>query len=251
MFGLAEDTSESLGPPLEERAEWPEDERLKAERDTLGLYLTGHPIKAWEDELALMTHGKIADQIAAMPRPEEGARARRGNKRSAIVAGLVVELRRMKKGKRIIVVLDDGSGRIECPLFEDKAAEYGHLLVADKLVIIDGSLQYDDFTDGFRLNANTVMDIGDARARYASRVLLRLQASAAPDIDALVGCVDRHRAEAGCDIVLRYANDQARAVFTLGETRVRVCDELLADLRHLVGADRVQVRYRRVQSPVH
>ena len=250
MFGLAEDAADNMGPPLEERPEWPEDERLKAERDTLGLYLTGHPIKAWEDELALMTNGKIADQIAAMPRPEEGGRGRRGNKRSAIVAGLVVEVRRMKKGKRIIVVLDDGSGRIECPLFEEKAAEYGHLLAADKLVIVEGNLQYDDFTDGFRLNANTVMDIGEARARYASRVLLKLQAPTVPDIEALAGCVDRHRTEAGCDVVLRYANDRARAVFTLGETRVRICDELLADLRHLVGADQVQVRYRRAQTPV-
>lgn len=249
MFGLAAD-ADTAGPPMETVAEWPEDERLRAERDTLGLYLTGHPIKAWEDELALMTHGKIADQVAAMPRPEEGGRGRRGAKRAAIVAGLVVEVRRMKKGKRIIIVLDDGSGRIECPLFEDKAAEYGHLLAADKLVIVDGNLQYDDFTDGFRLNANSVMDINGARQRYASRILLQLRSEAAPDVEALVGCVDRHRADAGCDVVVRYANAQARAVLTLGDTRVRVCDELLSDLRTLVGADRVQVRYRRAQTTV-
>ncbi|MES1925173.1 DNA polymerase III subunit alpha [Salinisphaera sp. T31B1] len=249
MFGLAED-AETAGPPLETRPEWPEDERLRAERDTLGLYLTGHPIRAWEDELALMTGGKIADQVAAMPRPEEGGgRNRRGQKRAAVVAGLVVEVRRMKKGRRIIVVLDDGSGRIECPLFEDKAAEYGHLLSADKLVIVDGKLSFDDFTDGFRLNAETVMDIDGARERYASRILLQLRASRGVDVDALAGCMHRYRAEeAGCDVVVRYANDQARAVLTLGDTRVRVCDGLLTDLRHLVGADRVQVRYRRAQA---
>ena len=247
MFGLAEDADNS-GPPLEVLAEWPEDERLRAERDTLGLYLTGHPIRAWEAELALMTHGKIADQVAAMPRPEEGARARRADKRAAIVAGLVVEVRRMKKGRRIIVVLDDGSGRIECPLFEDKAAEYGHLLTADRLVIVDGTLQYDDFTDGFRLNANSVMDIDGARERYASRIMLQLQAESGVDVDALAGCVDRYRAEAGCDVVLRYANADARAVLTLGETRVRVCNGLLDDLRGLVGAEAVQVRYRRAQT---
>ena len=248
MFGLAE-SADSAGPPLEERPEWPEDERLRAERDTLGLYLTGHPIKAWEDELALMTGGKIADQVAAMPRPEEGARGRRGAKKSAVLAGLVVEMRRPKKGKRVILTLDDGSGRVECPLFEEKAAEYQHLLGTDKLVIVEGKLQYDDFSDGFRLSAETVMDIDGARARFASRILLQLQASWGVDVDALAGCMDRYRAEeAGCDVVVRYANDQARAVLTLGETRVRVCDGLLADLRHLVGADRVQVRYRRAQA---
>jgi DNA polymerase-3 subunit alpha len=247
MFGLAE-SPDTAGPPLERLDEWPEDQRLKAERDTLGLYLTGHPIKAWEEELALMTHGKIADQIAAMPRPEEGAGrgGRRNGKRNAIVAGLVVEVRRMKKGKRIIVVLDDGSARIECPLFEDKAAEFGHLLTADRLVIVEGSLQYDDFTDGFRLNANNVMDVEGARARFASRILLQLQSEARLDMDALAGCVERYRADAGCDVVVRYANAEARAVLTLGETRLRICDGLLADLRTVVGADKVQVRYRRV-----
>ncbi|WP_423820779.1 DNA polymerase III subunit alpha [Salinisphaera sp. SPP-AMP-43] len=250
MFGLAE-TPDTAGPPLEELAEWPEDERLRAERDTLGLYLTGHPIKAWEDELENMTDGKIADQVAAMPRPEEGGNSRRSPRKNAIVAGLVVEVKRMKKGKRIIVVLDDGSARIECPLFEDKAAEYGHLLAADKLVIVDGSLQYDDFSDGFRLNANSVMDIEGARQAYASRILLQLQSEAALDVDALAGCVDRYRADAGCDVVLRYANAEARAVLTLGDTRLRLCNDLLTDLQTLVGADKVQVRYRRAQSNVN
>ncbi|RJS95328.1 DNA polymerase III subunit alpha [Salinisphaera sp. Q1T1-3] len=248
MFGLAE-TPDTAGPPLETLDEWPEDERLRAERDTLGLYLTGHPIKAWEAELADMTNGKIADQVAAMPRPEEGG-GRRRERKEAIVAGLVVEVRRMKKGKRIIVVLDDGSARIECPLFEDKAAEYGHLLAADKLVIVEGSLSYDDFSDGFRLNANRVMDIEGARAAYASRILLQLQSEARLDVNALAGCVDRYKAPSGCDVVLRYANDEARAVLTLGETRLALCDDLLSDLRRVVGADAVQVRYRRAQSSV-
>ena len=250
MFGLAEST-ESAGPPLETLPEAPEDERLRAERDVLGLYLTGHPIKAWEAELADMTHGKIADQVAAMPRPEEGG-GRRRERKSAIVAGLVVELRRMKKGKRIIVVLDDGSGRIECPLFEDKAAEFGALLQADKLVIIEGSLSYDDFSDGFRLNANNVMDIEGARAAYASRILLQIQSEGRIDVDGLVdnlaGCIDRYKADSGCDVVVRYENDTAKAVLTLGDTRLELCDGLLTDLRALVGADHVQVRYRRALS---
>ena len=91
-------------------------------------------------------------------------------------------------------------------------------------------------------------DIDGARERYASRIMLQLQAESGVDVDALAGCVDRYRAEAGCDVVLRYANADARAVLTLGETRVRVCNGLLDDLRGLVGAEAVQVRYRRAQT---
>lgn len=249
MFGLGDAGAEDdSGPALTVVAEWPEDERLRAERDTLGLYLTGHPIKRWEDELALFTHGKIAALVAAMPRPEECAQARRSDKRAAVVAGFVVDVRRMRKGRRVVVVLDDGSARIECPLFEEKAEQAAHLLVQDKLLVVDGSLSYDDFSDDFRLNANEVMDIAGARQRYANRVLLNVGSDQGLDVDALAGCIDRYREDDGCGIALRYVNDTARAVLTIGDARVRVCDDLLADLRGLVGARAVKVRYRRASS---
>src|SRR5699024_5938566 len=173
---------DSDGPPLSLIEEWPDEQRLRAERDTLGLYLTGHPIKAWEDELARFVDGKIADLVENMPRPEEGVRARRSDAKPVVMAGFVVEVRRMRKGRRVIIVLDDGSARIECPLFEEKAEEAQHLLVQDKLLVVDGKLGYDDFTDGFRLNANNVMDIAGARERYARRVMLTLGKGLALDV---------------------------------------------------------------------
>ncbi|NNC23165.1 DNA polymerase III subunit alpha [Salinisphaera sp. USBA-960] len=243
MFGLGIAATANASE-LAAIADWPTDERLRAERDTLGLYLTGHPIKAFESELAAMTHGTIAEQVAAMSRSEEsGGRRGNGGRRSAIVAGLVIDVRRMNKGRRVIVSLDDGSGRIECPLFEDKAAAYGDKLAADKLVVIDGTLQYDTFSDGFRLNPNRVMDLAEARAAYASRVLLDVHAEAAPDVDALADCVDRYNNRAGCELVLRYANADAEAVLTFENRRVDVSNGFFDDLDGLIGADSVQVRY--------
>lgn len=243
MFGLgAVATAEA--PSLAAVEDWPADERLRAERDTLGLYLTGHPITAYEAELSQITNGRIADQLAAMPRPDEGASRRdAGGRRKAVVAGFVVEVKRLNKGRRVIVSLDDGSGRIECPLFDDKAAEYGDKLAQDKLVVVDGSLQYDSFSDGFRLNPNQVMNLAEARSAYASRVLLQLSADSVPNVDALVDCVDRYNSRSGCEIVIRYANTEAEATLTFDDRRVDVSSGLFDDLDQLMGADRVQVRY--------
>src|SRR5699024_7543552 len=206
LFGVAGDGSaETRGPTLATVSEWPDDERLRAERDTLGLYLTGHPIRVWEEELARFTDGKIADLVADMPRPEEsGNGTRRKQKRSVVVAGFVVDVRRVRKARRAIIVLDDGSGRIECPLFEDKAEQAALLLVQDRLLVVDGRLGYDDFTDGFRLDVRQVMDIAGARQHYAARVLLQLASNRTLDIDALAGCIDRYRYADGCGIVVRY-----------------------------------------------
>ncbi len=245
LFGLG-DVVTAKAPSLSAVVDWPSDERLRAERDTLGLYLSGHPIRAYESELAQLTHGSIADQVAAMPRPnEEGGQRETNSRRGAIVAGLVIEVRRMNKGRRVIISLDDGSGRIECPLFEDKAAAYGDKLTTDKLVVIEGTLQYDAFSDAFRLNPNRIMDLAEARSAYASRVLLDVTADAAPDVEALADCVDRYNSRFGCEIVLRYANAEAEAVLTFEDRRVEVCGGFIEELNQLISADSVQVRYRR------
>src|SRR5699024_4568573 len=105
-----------------------------------------------------------------------------------------------------------------------------------------------EFTDGFRLNARRVMDVAGARERYASRVLLKLGSNHQLNVEALAGCIERYRNDDGCSIVVRYVNETARAVLTVSDARVRVCDALLSDLRGLVGAQGVQVRYRHASN---
>ena len=59
MFGSRVDSEESVAQ-YPEVPEWTEDHRLEGEKDTLGLYLTGHPIARYEAELQSITHGNIA-----------------------------------------------------------------------------------------------------------------------------------------------------------------------------------------------
>ncbi|MES1944181.1 DNA polymerase III subunit alpha [Salinisphaera sp. PC39] len=251
MFGLgAQDPAQPAVHELETLPEWPEEERLRAERDTLGLYLTGHPINAWENELARFTSGKIGTLVGEMTRPDEAA-GFNGNgrgRRTVVVAGLVVEVRRIRRGRRVVFVLDDRSGRLECTLFEEKAARYQHLLQPDKLLVAEGSLSYDDYTEGYRLNPTEILEMDAARERYAARILLQLSDQRRFDVDELAGALERYRADGGCGIVVRYRNASARAVLTLDGTRVRACEALLDDLRGLGGVEGVAVRYRRPQT---
>ncbi|MDT0617336.1 DNA polymerase III subunit alpha [Salinisphaera sp. P385] len=240
MFGLDAGPDEAAGPGLATLPEWPEEERLKAERDTLGLYLTGHPINAWEHELRHFTSGRISDLVGDGERPSE-----RNGRREVVIAGLVVELRRVRRARRLIITLDDRSGRIECPLFEEKAARFEHLLAQDQLLVVRGQLQWDDYTEAYRVQPDEIMDVDAARERFASRLLLQLSASSSPDLQQLVGCLDRYGAEGGCRIVVRYENAVGRGVLTIPDRRVRACEALLQDLRGLLGPESVDIRYRR------
>src|SRR5699024_4350607 len=63
MFGLAPEVAKQDDSPIETVAEWPDAVRLQAEKDTLGLYLTGHPINAYVGELKHLVSGTIAELV--------------------------------------------------------------------------------------------------------------------------------------------------------------------------------------------
>ena len=80
----------------------------------LGLFLTGHPIAAYAEEMKHLVSGRIVDIAGAKPVGEQRGF---GGGRSVSVGGLVLEIRR--RGPRITLLLDDRSGRLEVSLFEE------------------------------------------------------------------------------------------------------------------------------------
>ncbi len=248
MFGLAPEVAKQDDSPIETVAEWPDAVRLQAEKDTLGLYLTGHPINAYVGELKHLVSGTIAelvrDAAATSGSNGFGQNGRRG--RQVCLAGLVVDLR-IRAGRRAILTLDDRSARIECVLFEDKLNAYRRLLQKDSLLIVQGSLSYDEYADDYRVSPRELMDLDEARARYAVHVLVRWRSQAADDdMDQLENCLRNYRSAEGCPITLRYRNGRASADLRLDDAwRVQVCEGLLGDLRKLCGPKAVDVAYRR------
>ncbi|MCK5792642.1 MAG: DNA polymerase III subunit alpha, partial [Ketobacter sp.] len=108
MFG-AVDEEERPEPEWAKVKPWSDDERLNGEKETLGLYLTGHPIDQYLEEISHFTTSRIAD-------------VKPGNSRESrsIVAGLVIAQRVMKNkrgDKMAFLTLDDKSGRLEISIF--------------------------------------------------------------------------------------------------------------------------------------
>ena len=234
-------------------SEWPEAERLRLEKNTLGLYLTGHPIQMYEAELQPIVSGRLADLIQEVAQSGESPTRSYGpggygknDGKSVVIAGLLVDKRRIKSGNRIVLTLDDQTERVECVLFEEKAREYEALLQPDSLLIVQGRLSYDDYGDRYRIMPQSLTDLDGARQLYASRILLNAPSAASLDLDALERCLDKYRRNSGCPVTLRYHNGLARAELTLDEAwKVQVSEALLGDLRRLFGPKAVQVLYRR------
>ncbi|MEM8593570.1 MAG: DNA polymerase III subunit alpha [Pseudomonadota bacterium] len=138
---------------------------LQGEKDTLGLYLTGHPIDAYEQEIARLSNTRIANLSA-------------GN--SLCILGLVISIRiiKTKRGANMaIVLLDDRSGRTEIALFSEMYDRYRDILHADALLIVEGKAEEDRYTGGLKLNVQTISSIEQARLAKLNSIQLILPES--------------------------------------------------------------------------
>ena len=243
LFGLATGPVPVPAAPAAAPAlpEWPEAVRLAGERETLGLYLTGHPLKRFEPGLAAMVSHRIGALVSE--RPVAGIEGRFGGGKPVTVAGLIEEVR--KRGPRFILTLDDGTGRLEASLFEETYQQQRDLLVKDGLVLAEGLLRFDDFSDGWRLNLRSLTDLGKALERQARRILINWPAGA--DHGALqrrLGELLERFRPGPCPIVVEYAGAGARGRLALArEWSVRPCAELLEALEALLGGGAVQALY--------
>ncbi|MDS9876607.1 DNA polymerase III subunit alpha [Pseudomonas protegens] len=209
-------------------------ERLKGEKDTLGLYLTGHPIDEYEGEIRRFARQRIIDLKPARD--------------TQTVAGMIIALRVMKnkKGDRMgFITLDDRSGRIEASLFADAFHSAQSLLQTDAMVVVEGEVSNDDFSGGLRLRVKRVMSMEDARTNLAESLRLKIHSDAlkGDQLRWLGDLFKRHRG--ACPITMEYTRDDAKALLQFGENwRIDPADSLIQALRDQFGRDNVFLQYR-------
>jgi DNA polymerase-3 subunit alpha len=213
---------------------WSIKERLQAEKETLGLYLTGHPIDEYDSELNHLVSSRIAEL-----KPEKSTQT---------VAGLVVAQRVMKTKRgdsMAFVTLDDRTGRIEVAIFADTYNQSRELLLKDGLLVVQGQVSYDDYNGQLKMRADQISLLSDVRLEKARELYLSLESGrlSARFVAQLGEYFEPYR-EGGCPVVIDYQRSDARALLRLGEEwRVRPEDELLQRLRQEYGSDRVKLVY--------
>lgn len=215
-------------------------QRLHGEKDTLGLFLTGHPIDGYESEIRQFCRTPIKDL--------------RTGKQSQWVAGMVVSQRVMKtkRGSSMgFLVLDDRTARLEVSLFAEAFEQYGSKVSKDELLVVEGEIQHDEFNGGTALRASRILTVDEARQRFSRALELDFSQCSLPQgfNEQLKKLVQPYRAQAlgtvgSCPIVLLYQHAGAVARIVLGEPwRVQASDDLLQSLTREFGQDHVKLTY--------
>jgi len=254
LFGMGADTqqlTQTKQLPLEESEEWSEKERLQGEKETLGLYLTGHPIGRYEAELSSIVTARIGS-LSGIAETGNGGGRRKGAPR-VTVAGLVLSVRQIQtqRGRMASLVLDDRSGRIEVTLFSDVFEENRELLAVDKILVVAGGLSFDDFRGGLNIRVDQVFDFEQVRETRARHLLLTCdhhlldEKRLSPDDFnlKLKQILEAYRG-GSCPVRMTYQRQDAKGDINLGpEWHIHPTDELLFGLERVLGQANVEVVY--------
>ena len=232
LFGLAVEVevSDNQAEAYTSKVDpWTEKEKLEAEKQTLGLFLTGHPIAEYLPELKSITHGNLASLQADAERSK--------GKMEGRVAGLVVEMRtrQTKQGKMMgFATLDDRTGRLEVAAFSGIYDKYRDLLSKD------------DFTNSLRLTAEKLYSMEQAREMFARGIILDWQSRDATQnhqFTITLASILKPFCGGQCPVSINYRTPTAKTVIQLGDDwRVKPSDELLIRLLRLLSTETVQVR---------
>jgi len=234
LFGMSAQTEASPAHYLVQ-PDWHEDQRLSCEKQTLGLYLTGHPIERYLDELGRFVTARIVDLKPT-------------NDQTVVVAGLIIAMRSMntKRGDRMaFITIDDRSARIELAVFSESYQRYRDLLAKDKLIVVEGEVSVDEYSGGYKMSARSIYDINQAREHFARKLILEVDEQRAANgfIKQLQSTLAPFR-EGGCPVSLAYLRDGARAEIALGDAwRVHPTDELIHRLKEVMGDGQVRLVY--------
>lgn len=237
LFGEVSVAHEDAGDayePYGKIEEWPDKQRLAGEKDTLGLYVTGHPIDEYEAELRQFVPNRLVDLKPA-----------RGTQQKMVGLVIDVRLRKTKRGDTLaFVTLDDRSSRMEVTLFGDTYEQHRDLIAKDKILVVEGEVAHDDYSGQLKVKGTRVLDIPQARGRFASALQLELFADHGDLKRSLERWLPQHRMEQGVPVKIRYQREDAAADLLLGEEwRICVTDDLLWELKQQYGKTRVQLLY--------
>ncbi len=213
---------------------WSDERRLQGEKESLGLYFSGHPLDVFQEEIQHFVSGSINEINFT-------------EARTVTIAGLISAVRILftKRGDRMaFLTLSDRDGLLEAAVFSDVLEPERDQLVKDNIIIMEAEISFDTKSNMHKVSAKRILSMEQARVIYAKSICLKLDNQINAKLIEQIQQVLEPHAHGQCPIAIEYQNQQARAKMHLNQKWwVEPTDLLLKQLRKLLGIDCVSVEY--------
>jgi DNA polymerase-3 subunit alpha len=229
---------------------WSESDQLAFEKETLGLYWSGHPVDRYAAALKDLGARTVADLAEVQPTVEAdswGPGGRKPIEADTTIGGIVAACRQLKtrKGDRMAVfTLEDAIGGVEVVVFPEAYQRAAGLIETGTLVLVRGKLERDDETT--RVLASEIAPLDSVRERVAREISIHLKKPADRDTLQTLGEIfSRHRGDRKVSFEVETGEAPHRLrvrVDVSSQIRVRPSSTLIAEVEQLVGAGSVELR---------
>ncbi|WP_218208955.1 DNA polymerase III subunit alpha [Acinetobacter sp. F9] len=233
LFGEVEEVQRKPSKPVKP---WADEVRLKGEKDTLGLYLTGHPIDVYRNELKSFVPSQI----------NELTPTRRGV--TTVFAGLVVDIANFPN--RMMMTLDDGTARIEISANHERFNRFKEIIQLDKVVVIEGEIYEREGFDRPMGRLTKAFSLNEIRQKRANSIKITLTTehfskSLSRDLQQILTPYTNIDMSAHIPVILYLDYPYATTELHLGlNWKVAPLDELLAKLRDYFGKEALHIEYQ-------
>jgi DNA polymerase-3 subunit alpha len=206
---------------------WIEKERLAKEREVVGFYVTGHPLRKYEVEYKSFANFHIGE--AEETDEIENVRA----------CGVITDVRTKidKSNKQMaFFTIDDFSGSCECLMFSKVYAEYGKYVQKEEPVFVIGNLESSG--DAVKMHVNKLLPIELARNELSGSIRINISKEKVPPekLLELQSILEKYSGKTPVFIQL-FTNGSRSSVYALKNHRVNLSTELFNKLTELFGED--------------
>jgi DNA polymerase-3 subunit alpha len=208
---------------------WSEREALAAEKEALGLYMSGHPMQRFTAAIAAAGGKRVEDLVQS--------------EADCAVAGIVTGLRALKtrRGERMAVFsLEDEAAKVETVVFPEAFARFGGLVASDAMLLVRGKYERGD--DSSRLVASeiTPLEVVRERAIRGVEILLTGHGLDRPIMRELADILERHQGDRRVSLVVNVRGpSQTLRVRAATARRIRPTDGFVRDVEAVCGSGSV------------
>jgi len=231
LFGSDDVGTADACEELPDIDDWTEKTRLAYEKDVLGFYMSGHPLRQFEDLLSTVATTRV-DQLEEKNREE------------VKVGGIITGMRRIRtrSGKAMAVfTLEDDTGTVETVVFPDAFNEAMRNLDNDEAVLVTGRAEND--SENNRIVASKVQPLAKMKSADARTIELRLDLDRLEEaaIAELIEVVRNNRGSAEMRLRLRRAGGFDVEMAVGGYYKIMAAPRVIAHLREIVGEQNVMI----------
>jgi len=232
LFGMMSGGGDGETHVLDPAEPWPEGLKLKHEKETLGFYITGHPLR------------KYANEVKTYGNATTGVLSEKPSGFEVAIGGLVSSLRvmRTKKGDLMgIVLLEDWEGTVEVLVFPDTYAKVQKLLDVDAPVFVKGKLDNDEAT--IKILATDIYPIERIKEILSRTVTIRINSSLAPEdiAERLQPIIDEKRGPAEIVFELEFPGRFTVLVRPNPYVKISPDREFVESVERICGRDTVRL----------